>query len=352
MMDSSFFIGKKGKKRRLVLTIPTYIAVATAAHLLLSCSMGFNHHVIYRLRSNHFKRKMISIDNRRFISATTTSICLIKGGQNEGSDRNQKSKDSLTPLSLENVTSLFESRNNSDDLVDKDSPKDNVETSKSSNELDEKKQEQLNRLLEYPSFLRSEGLDNELASSMGKTYPNVNSSPLEGVLPVSELFYRSIPDSVDEEDVEEEDEVSSITDQDPDDEELPFSAEQTNSLETFRNKVQVRRNEASSLNEDDYDDREDPRSDESSNDNKMKEVVENEKDKGSAKARRRARMRKKKKAQSKSKTSNNLGEVSSLFVQNKSQNKKKAPQKSRKMVRRGMEMLVYVSHLTSIYTCT
>jgi len=353
MMDSSLLIGKKGKKRRLVLTIPTYIAVATAAHLLLSCSMGFNHHVIYRLRSNHFKRQIISTDNRRFTSTTPTSICLIKGGQNEGSDRNQKSKDSLTPLSLENVTSLFESRNNSDDLVDRNSPKENVETPKSSNELDEKKQEQLNRLLEYPSFLRSEGLDNELASSMGRTYPNVNSSPLEGVLPVSELFYRSIPDSVDEEDVEEEDEVSSITDQDPDDEELPFSAEQTNSLETFRNKVQVRRNEASSLNGDDDNDQEDPRSDESSNDNKRKEVDENENenDKGSAKARRRARMRKKKKTQSKSKTSNSLGEVSSLFVQNKSQNKKETSQKSRKMVRRGMEMLVYVSHLTSIYTC-
>ena len=133
---------------------------------------------------------------------------------------------------------------------------------------------------------------------------------------------------------------------------MNITAEQTNSLETFRNKVHVRRNEASSLNGDDYDDQEVPSSDESSNDNKMKEVVENEKDKGSAKARRRARMRKKKKAQSKSKTSNNLGEVSSLFVQNKSKNKKKTPQKSRKMVRRGMEMLVYVSHLTSLYTCT
>ena len=57
---------------------------------------------------------------------------------------------------------------------------------------------------------------------------------------------------------------------------INITAEQTNSLETFRNKVHVRRNEGSSLNGDDYDDQEDLRSDERSNDIKMKEVDENE----------------------------------------------------------------------------
>ena len=57
---------------------------------------------------------------------------------------------------------------------------------------------------------------------------------------------------------------------------INITTEQTNSLETFRNKVHVRLNEASSLNGDDYDDQEDQKSDESSNDNKMKEVDKNE----------------------------------------------------------------------------
>ena len=57
-------------------------------------------------------------------------------------------------------------------------------------------------------------------------------SPLEGVLPVSDLFYRS-SQSMDSESEE------------GDDEELPFSAEQTDQLAVNHNKVKVRRNEAS-----------------------------------------------------------------------------------------------------------
>jgi len=67
------------------------------------------------------------------------------------------------------------------------------------------------------------------------------SPALEGVLPVSDLFYRSTPS-------EDEGEPSDNEDGDPskqrDDEELPFSAEQSNDLTSSRNKIKIRRNRA------------------------------------------------------------------------------------------------------------
>ncbi len=68
------------------------------------------------------------------------------------------------------------------------------------------------------------------------------SPALEGVLPVSDLFYRSTPSdpagtSVDEVDSED-------SSKQRDDEELPFSAEQSNDLTSSRNKVKIRRNKA------------------------------------------------------------------------------------------------------------
>jgi hypothetical protein len=55
---------------------------------------------------------------------------------------------------------------------------------------------------------------------------------LDGVLPVSDLFYRSAQSMSEEEDSQR------------DDEELPFSAEQTDQLTTYHNKIKIRRNQA------------------------------------------------------------------------------------------------------------
>ena len=71
---------------------------------------------------------------------------------------------------------------------------------------------------------------------------NLQPSPsptLEGVLPVSDLFYRSSSQnkSLDED-----------NDQQRDDEELPFSAEQSNDLTSSSNKIKIRRNRANRKN--------------------------------------------------------------------------------------------------------
>ena len=70
-----------------------------------------------------------------------------------------------------------------------------------------------------------------------------NALALDGVLPVSELFYRSTQAlSSDEEEEEKEGDGG-------DDEELPFSAEQTDELSTAGNRIQVRRNQADLLDD-------------------------------------------------------------------------------------------------------
>jgi hypothetical protein len=68
-------------------------------------------------------------------------------------------------------------------------------------------------------------------------------SSLDGVLPVSELFYRSSQALVSGE--EEEGKKKMEEEEEGDDEELPFSAEQSDQLETDGNKVNIRRNRAS-----------------------------------------------------------------------------------------------------------
>jgi len=83
------------------------------------------------------------------------------------------------------------------------------------------------------------------------------SPAIDGVLPVSELFYRSSQsisgDDERNEEASEEDgsaesddssDESSRQEQDSDDEELPFSAEQSDRLSTPGNKIQIRRNSA------------------------------------------------------------------------------------------------------------
>ena len=79
-----------------------------------------------------------------------------------------------------------------------------------------------------------------------------SSSPaLEGVLPVSDLFYRSVPSVNDDRQSDDDNDNESNDDQSQqsDDEELPFSAEQSNELTSSQNKIKIRRNKAKSKNE-------------------------------------------------------------------------------------------------------
>ena len=80
-----------------------------------------------------------------------------------------------------------------------------------------------------------------LASSASTNPPSPSPSTLEGVLPVSDLFYRSpknkTTSSSNVEDV-------AVEDDSRDDEELPFSAEQSNDLTSSSNKIKIRRNKA------------------------------------------------------------------------------------------------------------
>lgn len=251
-----------------------------------------------------------------------------KNSKNSYNNSQRKTRDPIPSSPLEGISSLFEA---GDSLKKSDESHDqsNEDTNSSdTGDMIDKRQEQLNRLLEYPSFLGSERLDNDLTGSSAFA----DKSPLEGVLPVSELFYRSTPESVEGDDDEEDD--PNTSDKDPDDEELPFSAEQTNSLETYCNKVQVRRNQVEGTAEDDNDDDDDALNE--------KSIEEPRKP-----AKRRNRMRKKKRrtALNKTKASDKLGDVAALFIQehetpNQNKNKPKNKRKSKKMVRRGMEMLV------------
>ena len=119
--------------------------------------------------------------------------------------------------------------------------------------------------------------DNDTAttSSLSSDISSFSSSlpSLDGVLPVSELFYRSTQSlSADEDNDEEEEDNFDINEEyethndrnnqslktnkkkhqayakNSDDEELPFSAEQSDSIHTKNNKICIRRNNASSSN--------------------------------------------------------------------------------------------------------
>lgn len=74
------------------------------------------------------------------------------------------------------------------------------------------------------------------------------SQSLDGVLPVSELFYRSSQAITGEE--KEESRANEMMGDEGDDEELPFSAEQTDELTTDGNKVRIRQNRAAGVSTD------------------------------------------------------------------------------------------------------
>ena len=94
--------------------------------------------------------------------------------------------------------------------------------------------------LPSPSSLFGDGIKSNADSDTNTTGSSTGSF-LDGVLPVSELFYRSTQSisasdkTVDENEMENEGKET-------DDEELPFSAEQSNQILTTNNKILVRRN--------------------------------------------------------------------------------------------------------------
>ena len=93
--------------------------------------------------------------------------------------------------------------------------------------------------LPSPSYLFGDGIKSNVDRDSNKS--GSTGSFLDGVLPVSELFYRSTQSisASDENDGENEMENQ---EKETDDEELPFSAEQSNQILTTNNKILVRRN--------------------------------------------------------------------------------------------------------------
>lgn len=368
--DDALYTRRRRRRCRYMDCFLTLPCVAIAAHFITRTSVNallaqpnsiVGGHGIANLKSFDLcKFRRVQWHQRYSLSK---SILLSSNNGNNNNNKNNNSKyskskkdrDRNTPKPLENVSSLFEADNNANkrSTVDKNEQKSKGDgNSNKVNSLDQEasnKQEQLNRLLEYPSFLGSEGLDRDLTSKAEKS-SFLDKSPLEGVLPVSELFYRSTPESIDDNEDEDEDGDFMLMEQNPDDEELPFSAEQSNSLETYCNKVQIRRNHAddtlsndSEMN-DDNNDIEDKRmknsAKSSTEDGKKCKTLSNG-------PRRRSKMRKHKKKgllKKRTKPSEALGEVACLFVQESTpsaDNRRRANgQKNRKMVRRGMEMLV------------
>ncbi len=118
--------------------------------------------------------------------------------------------------------------------------------------------------------LQKAGTDEGTKSDNGFSSVSASTlSSLDGVLPVSELFYRSTQsisgdsDLDDDDDDEDDDDVDegefpssrgkdySSKDDETDDEELPFSAEQSDQILTRNNKILMRRNQAGKLQRDD-----------------------------------------------------------------------------------------------------
>jgi hypothetical protein len=99
----------------------------------------------------------------------------------------------------------------------------------------------------FPSDLSSASFKSSSLPANGKpptvTPKGSSEDELNGVLPVSELFYRSSLSLSTDDEVEDAKSPMSAQDE-GDDEELPFSAEQTDELTSDGNKVKIRRNRA------------------------------------------------------------------------------------------------------------
>ena len=99
----------------------------------------------------------------------------------------------------------------------------------------------------FPSDFSSSG-----AKISGNSNDGIPASPtppaLDGVLPVSDLFYRSAQSTSDGDDDnnngESDNKMDDDRSRDRDDEELPFSAEQSDQLTTSLNKIKIRRNKS------------------------------------------------------------------------------------------------------------
>lgn len=90
----------------------------------------------------------------------------------------------------------------------------------------------------FPPDLTSQSARPARSRDDASPKPIVQPSSLDGVLPVSDLFYRSSQLAEDGEELVDDDD----DDNEHDDEELPFSAEQSDALTSDNNKLHVRRN--------------------------------------------------------------------------------------------------------------
>ena len=97
---------------------------------------------------------------------------------------------------------------------------------------------------DFSSTLRKSTTSARRSDSSGGNRRSKSSSPtLDGVLPVSDLFYRSAQ-SMNDEVADNENYQGTQESEESDDEELPFSAEQSDQLMTDHNKIKIRRNQA------------------------------------------------------------------------------------------------------------
>mmetsp|Transcript_26583 Transcript_26583/g.62451 ORF Transcript_26583/g.62451 Transcript_26583/m.62451 type:complete len:1018 (-) Transcript_26583:109-3162(-) len=91
---------------------------------------------------------------------------------------------------------------------------------------------------------RREGSSSNKSENLKDNIFPSSSPTLEGVMPVSDLFYRSVQTVGDG--GQNDNDKEGVHSNGRDDEELPFSAEQSNQLSTSQNKIKIRRNQVKS----------------------------------------------------------------------------------------------------------
>ena len=201
--------------------------------------------------------------------------------------------------------------------------------------------------------------NNSNAKTLSSSSSTSSSLPsLDGVLPVSELFYRSTQSLSGDDDNDNHEQghnnhnrtdnhkasststttttsLSSSIPQDRDDEELPFSAEQSNKIHTKNNKICLRRNNASSSN---FSTLDQDNNDDSDYDDTAQDKARYRTDIAKLRASSSSTFQSRQQQQGKYKKRKRNVHASN---RNRFRNKKNnLESKGRKMVRRGMEMLV------------
>ncbi len=168
---------------------------------------------------------------------------------------------------------------------------------------------------------------------------------LDGVLPVSELFYRSTQSISSESTNTESTKRSKRGSSGGDDEELPFSAEQSDCLTTDNNQIRVRRNTASTSTKNNNDDDDNNVAQYKSliaqqqQQKKLQQQQQQQQQATGSNNNKNSIKKKKKKKTPNVSTSSNTAKKTDL-QKPKSKRYSSSEKRGRKMVRRGMEMLV------------